>query len=347
MKSMITEEPIATDFHWHGFDEFWQPPDSSKPKERVYGELYSSEAFRHAERRLLNQPPEPDCDLPRVIYALMFSSDATHVAQFGQASLWPAYVFSGNCSKYTRCMPSTRSARHFAYFPKLPDSFEDFLRKHGLSNTAPLKAHCRRELFHAVWKLILDLEFQEAYRHGIVLKCIDGIKRRFYPRIFTYSADYPEKVLIALIRDMGNCPCPRCTVNKQSIRGMGTADDRAVRQSSRRANYKDYFKRVSAARKLIYEDGYVVNSDKVDELLKEGSWVPVENAFTKQLGSEFSVFHILVVDQLHEFELGVWKALLILSGFKHPMCGHLLCPIDEDWNNEESVSIIATKFSFC
>ncbi|KIL67325.1 hypothetical protein M378DRAFT_22905, partial [Amanita muscaria Koide BX008] len=25
-----------------------------------------------------------------------------------------------------------------------------------------------------------------------------------------------------------------------------------------------------------------------------------------------------------------------LSGFKHPMCGHLLCPIDEDWNNEES-----------
>ncbi|KAM6496633.1 hypothetical protein JOM56_007106 [Amanita muscaria] len=68
---------------------------------------------------------------------------------------------------------------------------------------------------------------------------------------------------------MGNCPCPRCTVNKQSIRGMGTADDRAVRQSSRRADYKDYSKRVSAARKLIYEDGYVVNSDKVDELHQE------------------------------------------------------------------------------
>jgi hypothetical protein len=26
-----------------------------------------------------------------------------------------------------------------------------------------------------------------------VIKCCDGEWRRFYPRIFTYSADYPEK----------------------------------------------------------------------------------------------------------------------------------------------------------
>jgi hypothetical protein len=36
-------------------------------------------------------------------------------------------------------------------------------------------------------------EFLEAYQHGIVITCLDGIKCRFYPRIFTYSADYPEK----------------------------------------------------------------------------------------------------------------------------------------------------------
>jgi hypothetical protein len=28
--------------------------------------------------------------------------------------------------------------------------------------------------------------------HGIVIECCDGITRRFYPRILTYSADYPE-----------------------------------------------------------------------------------------------------------------------------------------------------------
>jgi hypothetical protein len=46
---------------------------------------------------------------------------------------------------------------------------------------------------HAQWSILLDEEFLEAYTHGIVIKCCDGIVRRFYPRILTYSADYPEK----------------------------------------------------------------------------------------------------------------------------------------------------------
>ena len=58
-----------------------------------------------------------------------------------------------------------------------------------------LHMHCQRELFHGQWKILLDDEFISAYRHGIVILCCDGIKRRFYPRIFTYSADYPEKYI--------------------------------------------------------------------------------------------------------------------------------------------------------
>ena len=54
-------------------------------------------------------------------------------------------------------------------------------------------AHCRREIYHAQWAIILDDEFLEAYEHGIVIQCCDAIQRRFYPRIFTYSADYKEK----------------------------------------------------------------------------------------------------------------------------------------------------------
>jgi hypothetical protein len=45
---------------------------------------------------------------------------------------------------------------------------------------------------HQVWSLLLDDEFIQAYQHGMVLKCADGIFRRIYLRIFTYSADYPE-----------------------------------------------------------------------------------------------------------------------------------------------------------
>jgi hypothetical protein len=58
-------------------------------------------------------------------------------------------------------------------------------------------AHCHCEFFHAQWKALLDDDFIEAWKHGIVILCNDGIKRHFYPRIFTYSADYPEKCMPA------------------------------------------------------------------------------------------------------------------------------------------------------
>lgn len=59
--------------------------------------------------------------------------------------------------------------------------------------------HCHRELVHAQWKTILDDEFMDAYKHGIVLPCPDGLSRRFYLRVFTYAADYPEKYVILSI----------------------------------------------------------------------------------------------------------------------------------------------------
>lgn len=46
---------------------------------------------------------------------------------------------------------------------------------------------------HAIWLLLLDPEFMDAYVHGIILEFSDGILRRLFPRFFTYSADYPEK----------------------------------------------------------------------------------------------------------------------------------------------------------
>ncbi len=56
--------------------------------------------------------------------------------------------------------------------------------------------HCHREFIHAQWKELLDDEFLEAYEHGVVIECCDGVKRRFYIRIFAYMADYPEKCVL-------------------------------------------------------------------------------------------------------------------------------------------------------
>jgi hypothetical protein len=74
---------------------------------------------------------------------------------------------------------------------QLPDSIHDMIAPG--SEKAKIMTHCCRELMQQVWHLMLDDEFVAAYEQGFVSDGVDGIPRRFYPRVFTYSADYPEK----------------------------------------------------------------------------------------------------------------------------------------------------------
>jgi hypothetical protein len=105
-------------FHYTPFKQFWTPsPDS--PAQRVYDEIYSSDAMIAEHTALQNQPPEPNCTLERVILTLMFWSDSTHLASFGDAALWPLYLFFGNQSKWLRLKPQTNVCHHVAYFPKV------------------------------------------------------------------------------------------------------------------------------------------------------------------------------------------------------------------------------------
>jgi len=121
----------------------------------------------------------------------------------------------------------------------------------------------------------LDDKFLEAYNHGVIVKCADGIVRRIFPRIFTYSADYPEKVLIATIRDMGRCPCPRCTIKKEDFGALGTTIDAKSRQTNQRHDDEHFRATVQEARNNIYQGGYALGSEPgVEILLREQSLVP-------------------------------------------------------------------------
>ncbi|KZT33115.1 hypothetical protein SISSUDRAFT_993397 [Sistotremastrum suecicum HHB10207 ss-3] len=316
IKDVFASSEAAKTFHMEPYEEYWQNPKTPENPERVYGELYSSNSFVRAHEALMNSPREPNCDLPRAIAACMFWSDATHVAQFGQAKLWPCYLAFGNQSKYERCKPSANASHHFAYLPSLPDNIQEKIREiHAqLGKTGgidPVLTHCRRELFQGCWDILLDDDFIEAYEHGIVIDCADGIKRRVYPRVFTYSADYPEKTQIATIRDMGRCHCPRCLIPLEDAPNMGTILDKRRQETMAREDSESRVTSVSTAREFVYEEGYAINSDRVENLLKAESLVPTTNAFSSKLRRfGFSLFVMLVVDFMHEFELGVWKALL-------------------------------------
>jgi hypothetical protein len=105
-------------FHLTPFHLFWKPTADSVP-ERVITELYNSDAFYAEHEKLMKRPPEPGPHLETVIAAMMLWSDSTHLANFGDASLWPIYLLFGNQSKYSRAKPTNFAAHHVAYLPSV------------------------------------------------------------------------------------------------------------------------------------------------------------------------------------------------------------------------------------
>jgi hypothetical protein len=123
---------------------------------------------------------------------------------------------------------------------------------------------------------------------------------------------------------MGSCPCPRCLMPKGLFSSLGLVKD----MKSRLTNLRVYaMVKVVKARELIYQWGNTVDSAKVEDALREGSWVPIlvsatdstfmissnhtlQNQFVEKLGPlGLDPFRMLVVDFMHECELGTWKAL--------------------------------------
>ena len=170
---------------------------NSKDKERMYSEMYDLDTFLDEHDKVQHAPIDNlSCKREKIVVALMFWSDATQLAAFGMAKIWPIYMLFGNLSKYVRCQPNFGAMKHLAYIPSFPDLLQDdikaFYHKWD-TQQKDIVTHCYRELMQAVWKVLLDNNFLHAYKYGMILCCQDGIERHIYPRVFIYSADYPEK----------------------------------------------------------------------------------------------------------------------------------------------------------
>lgn len=76
-----------------------------------------------ADEEVNSLPCECGDDYERVVMPLMFWSNATQLANFGDASLWPIYLFFGNQSKYMCGKPSAGACHHITYIPKVCHEF--------------------------------------------------------------------------------------------------------------------------------------------------------------------------------------------------------------------------------
>ncbi|PBK86077.1 hypothetical protein ARMGADRAFT_1047940 [Armillaria gallica] len=297
------KDPLALEYYLKGFKEMWQPSEESSA-ERIYGEVYTSPIYLKMEEK-------PQGPLGNVVVPIMVYSNSTHLTNFRDASLWPGYFFIGLLSKYISAIPDAYAAHHFVYMPELPDIIQDMHKaEFGEPASSATLTHLKRELMQAVWCLPPDDEFKAAYQHGLVVECWDGICQRLFPCFFVYSADYPEKVLMACLKTMGTCLCPRCLIQKSEVQQMGT--------------------------KTIFLKGKAINSTHIEAFLKDESLILTRSAFSEffqDTDLDFNFYILFVIDLMHEFELSAFKALFIhLIQICYAIRAHVVQILNERYN---------------
>jgi hypothetical protein len=128
ISSFFSDLKLREDVHLTPYSNRWVPPWSDEP-ELIQQELYDSPAVLEVYKEV-RQVPQPKGEQYEIVVAIvMLWSDATHLAQFGSASLWPIYMFMGNASKYLRVKPTSFSALHVAYIPLVSEASASTLLK--------------------------------------------------------------------------------------------------------------------------------------------------------------------------------------------------------------------------
>jgi hypothetical protein len=126
IRETFSRDPAARSFHYHPYKQTHHPPTNpTLPTERVYDELYSSDAWIQEDAKIQTikiDQSAPEHDLPRAIAAIMLWSDETLLNTFSQNKAWPIYMFFGNQPKRERSAITAGGGRHLAYLPEVSTS---------------------------------------------------------------------------------------------------------------------------------------------------------------------------------------------------------------------------------
>ena len=85
-----------------------------------------------------------------------------------------------------------------------------------------------------------------------------------------------NRVLIANIRNLGMCPCPRCLTPKNQRNDLGSNNDMQQRKVLACVDTEEHWGKVTAACRLIYQQHYVIDTPQVEALLKPESLLPTK-----------------------------------------------------------------------
>jgi hypothetical protein len=82
------------------------------------------------------------------------------------------------------------------------------------------------------------------------------------------------RMLMACLRYLALCSCARCLVLKSRIPMIGSKRDIKQRIQHKRVDSQDRRRKVERARKLMFEGGINITSEKVEEILRPTSLTP-------------------------------------------------------------------------
>ncbi|ESK84010.1 ubiquitin and ribosomal protein s27a [Moniliophthora roreri MCA 2997] len=262
--------PYAHEFVWKPYKLFFKLEGA--PIQRVYGEAYTLDRALEFEREIMSPAEEIRKNLPTDkknveigVVLIIFHSDGMMLASFGTASLWPVYMKLANWSKYPSLKTDSLAWSHITYFPSIPPGFQDIYGEHfkAAASSKELR-HVKIELLQAVWYLLLN---------DPPLSAFFSIDSSVIPLIMS-------KMMLMTMKYLSKYLCLLCLTKKCEVYQLGLKQDMTCRETKQRHDSEDLRKRVDESTHLVYKRGWGVDSEAVNNKLKLGSYLRIQNTFS-------------------------------------------------------------------
>ncbi|KAJ3562007.1 hypothetical protein NP233_g9840 [Leucocoprinus birnbaumii] len=158
---------------------------------RMFHDMHTGKWWWNTQKTVERETGQKEC----TIVPVMISSDKTQLTTFRNKVAYPVYLTIENLPKHVRRKPSRQAQILLAYLPttKLEHITNQASRRRTTIN-----------VFHACLKFILQ-PLESAGRKGVFMMSGDGLIRKCFPILAVYIGDYPEQVLVTLVKT-GECP---------------------------------------------------------------------------------------------------------------------------------------------